>query len=228
MFAIGVGNDWSFSKYAASKGCSVHAFDPTLQLRSQHSRIARTLNRVRFHFAGLGGAPAGQTKNSYGTIDMAQLMTLDEMIAATPSTDGKLVALSIDCEGCEWAGMEQVANNTSGDALRHVQLVTMELHVSPTMVAPTLRQFVGLFDLMLDKLGFRLWWQRTNDGYPYDQRVIDFLGVGGLRAGLCCYELAFVRPPHGAQRNGLSGLLRRGSIANVLPVPNRKERSPKG
>jgi hypothetical protein len=202
VFAIGIGNGWSYARYAAAKGCQVHAFDPTLELRGDHHRVAKTIHDVRFHFAGLRGTqqpPKGEgwatskrSYNSCGAIDDAQLMTLDAMKAATLSAGTKLSVLAMDCEGCEWAAFEEITN-TSAKALEHVQLVTMEAHVTPTMIPPSLQQFVGLFDLMLNKLGFKLWWQRTNDGYPFDQQVVEFLGVGGLKAGICCYELAFVR-----------------------------------
>ena len=69
----------------------------------------------------------------------------------------------------------------------------LELHVSPSMIPPTPTQFTALFDFLIVREGFRLWALRTNDGYPFDQKVADSLGVGGLNAGLCCYELAFVR-----------------------------------
>ena len=32
-----------------------------------------------------------------------------------------------------------------------------------------------------------------DEGAARDQAVVDFLGVAGLPAGLCCYELGFVR-----------------------------------
>ena len=48
---------------------------------------------------------------------------------------------------------------------------------------------------LFGKLGFKLRWLRSIDGYPSDQMVSDFLGVAGLHAGLCCYEMALVREP---------------------------------
>lgn len=202
-YVIGVGGHWGFPKYATKMGCTVHAYDPTLELRRRHQSAAARMEGVHFHFAGLGGgaalttasAPAASSShNSYGTIGNTQLMTLDQMVESQPPGSGAMRVLTIDCEGCKWAAIEQLAQNGSA-ALQHVQLLMVELHVSPSMLAPSLTQFVNLFEFLLVRQGFKLWMLRTNDGYPYDQKVVDFLGLGGLRAGLCCYELAFIRPP---------------------------------
>ena len=210
-YVIGVGGHWAFPRYATSMGCIVHAYDPTLELRRRHQIDAGRMKDVNFHFAGLGGASgrtSGQSTpaqassyNSYGTIGSAHLMTLGEMVESHGAGFRQMRVLTIDCEGCEWAAMEQLAQNgSSTSVLQHVELLMVEVHVSPSMVAPTLTQFVNLFEFLLLKQGFKLWWLRTNDGYPYDQKVVDFLGMGGLRAGLCCYELAFHRPPRAARR----------------------------
>ena len=61
------------------------------------------------------------------------------------------------------------------------------------MVPPTLHEFVLAFQLLFDRLKFKLRWLRSVNGYPADQKVVDFLGVAGLPAGFCCYEMALVR-----------------------------------
>eukprot|EP00966_Prymnesium_polylepis_P230424 5331740-Prymnesium_polylepis.1 len=132
-FVIGVGGHWAFARYATSMGCSVHAYDPTLELRRSHEQGASRLRDVHFHFAGLGGgggvpselAPTRSSLNSYGTIHRAQLMTLDEMVASKPASSGALRVLTIDCEGCEWSAIEQLALNES-NALQHVHLLMLE------------------------------------------------------------------------------------------------------
>ena len=203
-FVVGVGNNFKFSRYATARGCSAHAWDPTLELRARHQAGARMADRaakqrdktlgVSFHFAGLHGAENGTSShNSYGSIDAAHMLRLDEMVSLVGGHGGPLRVLTVDCEGCEWSAFEQLAAAKDSTALASVELLLVELHVSPTMVAPTLAQFVAFFDYILHTLGFKLWSLRSNDGYPRDQAVVDFLGVAGLPAGLCCYELGFVR-----------------------------------
>ena len=185
---------------AAAHGCAVHAYDPTVELRERHEASARALRRVRFHYAGLHGGASKDANaarlsfNGYGRLASATLMTLDRLLH-----EGRAPArvLTIDCEGCEWAAFEFLATNASAAAvLRDVEMLNLEVHVSPAMLPPTLSQFVSLFDFLLVQLGFRLWEMRANRGYPDDQVVVDWLGVGGLNAGVCCYELALTRRTH--------------------------------
>eukprot|EP00308_Calcidiscus_leptoporus_P016769 CAMPEP_0119366080 /NCGR_PEP_ID=MMETSP1334-20130426/12958_1 /TAXON_ID=127549 /ORGANISM="Calcidiscus leptoporus, Strain RCC1130" /LENGTH=389 /DNA_ID=CAMNT_0007382199 /DNA_START=127 /DNA_END=1292 /DNA_ORIENTATION=+ len=204
---IGIGANWVFTRYATTHGCSVHAWDPTLELRKEHERGAKRTNRlaaraarpqnVTFHFAGLRGAdrPTGaQSVNSYGSVNGADMLTLDAMVARTRGDGGILRVLTVDCEGCEWASFSQLAVDSAAAAsLANVEYLVVELHVTPTLVAPTLAQFVTFFDFVFNTLGFRLWSLRSNDGFPRDQQVVDFLGIAGLPAGLCCYELGLVR-----------------------------------
>ena len=74
-----------------------------------------------------------------------------------------------------------------------VKLLFLDAHLSPTMLPPTPRQFVVALELLFHRLGFRLRWLRSVDGFPADQKVADFLGVAGLPAGFCCYEMVLVR-----------------------------------
>lgn len=62
--SIGIGGDWKFEDGLVSRGCEVHAFDPTAELRAKHEKHAgapSTLGRMKFHFLGLGngGRPSG-------------------------------------------------------------------------------------------------------------------------------------------------------------------------
>ena len=36
VYVIGIGGEWTFAEYALSKGCEVHAYDPTVELRARH------------------------------------------------------------------------------------------------------------------------------------------------------------------------------------------------
>ena len=204
MYSIGIGAEWTYQAHALSRDprLVVHAFDPTLQLRERHRNAAKRLGpRVRFHFAGLGGAAAGATQqespatSAYGALAPSSLRPLRDLVRANPPGERRIDVLTIDCEGCEWAALEQVWRAGDASLLREVRLLLLEVHLSPTMVAPSPQQFANLFSFLLDELRFRLWFLRSNDGFPFDRRVVDFIGAASDRIdpGLCCYELGLVR-----------------------------------
>jgi hypothetical protein len=129
------------------------------------------------------------TSNSYGEVHGASLSTLDELAAANPAGERQPHVLSIDCEGCEWAALEQMSHDPKAlKLLSGVQLLLIDGHLSPSMLPPTIGQFVRAFELLFHKLKLKLRWLRSVNGYPTDQRVVDFLGVAGLSAGFCCCE----------------------------------------
>lgn len=225
MYSVGVGNDWSFQVHAlkAARELVVHAYDPTVQLEEKHRAAALALgSRVNFHFMGLGGgdpptALVGQTQNAYGSLATSSLWTLRQLVDRNPPEERQIDILTIDCEGCEWAALEQLW--VSGDSLlRSVKLLMIELHLSPTMVPPTPQQFANLFTYLFDVLDFRLWFIRSNEGYPFDQQVADFIGTASadIDPGLCCYELALVRRKQGG------GGWRQSTEVNASTAQTRK------
>ena len=188
-YFIGIGDEWGFARDAVSHGCRVHAYDPTTELRLRHVRSADAINTERrhdqsqcptcnvsvsFHFAGLGGRRrAGSSSlNSFGSIDRGTIATLTELAAANPEADRSPKVLLIDIEGGEWAALEQIGRDPKATRmLRGVKLLYLDVHLSPTLTPPTLRQFVAAFELLFHRLRFRLRWLRTVDGYPSDRKV---------------------------------------------------------
>ena len=155
---------------------------------------ANLRGNVTFHFAGLGAERTLNTTNSYGTIDGSTLFPMAALAQQTPPAERRPTVLSIDCEGCEWAALEQMSHDTRAlKLLSGVQLLLIDVHLSPSMVPPTMGQFVRAFELLFHRLKFKLRWLRSVNGYPTDQRVVEFLGVAGLDAGFCCYEMVLVR-----------------------------------
>ena len=101
--------------------------------------------------------------------------------------------LSIDVEGYEWTALDEMARNPRAmRLLAGVRVLYLDMHFH-LRNPPTLREFVRAFEFLFDTMRFRLAWLRSGNGYPADQKVVDFLGVAGLPAGLCCYEMALVR-----------------------------------
>jgi hypothetical protein len=192
-YIIGVGDEWSFPLKAATQGCVIHAYDPTAPLRQAHERFARR-NNFSFHYLGLRGASTHNTFNSYGAVDGGMaLKTLDGLAAANQPGEQQPHILSIDIEGMEWAAIEEWTRNPAAQRiLSKVQYLYLDMHFHLRNPV-TVRQFVHGFEFLFDKMGFRLRWIRVGDGYPADQKVVDFLGAAGLPAGLCCYESLLVR-----------------------------------
>lgn len=95
-YAFGIGDRsgypweaaWGLPINAVQHGCRVHAYDPTVKLRTRHANRAQKVwpdGNVTFHYAGLGnGVRANSTKNSYGKIDGTTLTTFAELVHANP------------------------------------------------------------------------------------------------------------------------------------------------
>lgn len=193
-YLIGVGDEYKFIVEAARSG-PVHGYDPTVRLRVRHEQRMRRLGpNVTFHYAGLGGGRRADSNNSFGAIDGSKLATLAELAAANPPGERVANVAVIDCEGCEWEALAQIHGEAVGlSLLGGVKLLYLDMHLSPSMLPPTPRQFAGAFDLLFNRLGFRLRWLRSVDGYPADQKVADYLGFAGVPAGFCCYEMVLQR-----------------------------------
>lgn len=211
VYSIGVANQWGFEDSASTR-CSVHAYDPTKQLKKVHEAHRR--QNVHFHYRGLGGEtsrgvahPVGgggsgnvtvrrtsvDRSNVYGSHSLASLRTLNELVAGNagqPLPD----VLKIDCEGCEWVALLQVARRTPS-ILNRTSLLLLEVHVAASMASDgiTSEHASEVFKFLLDILGFRVWWMRDNPGHKRDQRIARFGRKVGLRNGQCCYELALAR-----------------------------------
>lgn len=190
---------WEFAHRAAKHGCIVHGYEPAKPLRAGHERYARQ-NNFSFHFAGLSGARSFSSLTSYGVAEGDVLATLDQLAERNPPGERQPDVLSIDVEGYEWTALDEMARNPHAmRLLAGVRVFYLDLHFH-LRNPPTLREFVHAFEFLFDRMQFRLAWLRNGNGYPADQKVVDYLGVAGLPAGLCCYEMALVRTPSHTNR----------------------------
>ena len=136
VFSIGVGNFWQFDLAAAERGCEVHSFDPTPELKQQHARnIAAyhmfNLTNMHFHFLGLGGPSSANITSSYGKQKLGPLHHLDQLIA-TYAQGRPIDVVKVDCEGCEWESLAHLAT-AAPRALCSVRFLQFELHMSAAL-----------------------------------------------------------------------------------------------
>jgi hypothetical protein len=108
----------------------------------------------------------------------------------------KLKILKIDCEGCEWKVLHQIAAETP-ELLDNVCTIVLEIHLATTlMVAKTdsLRYIAYFFENYIERMGFRVQTLHPNPGtFHHRHNVNPVLVELGLDAGVCCYDVVLVR-----------------------------------
>eukprot|EP00640_Fibrocapsa_japonica_P002734 CAMPEP_0113950076 /NCGR_PEP_ID=MMETSP1339-20121228/79062_1 /TAXON_ID=94617 /ORGANISM="Fibrocapsa japonica" /LENGTH=257 /DNA_ID=CAMNT_0000957783 /DNA_START=294 /DNA_END=1067 /DNA_ORIENTATION=- /assembly_acc=CAM_ASM_000762 len=130
VYSFGIHNsiEWE-TKVANLFGCEVHAFDPTVY--HDNKKLPEGL---KFHKWGLQGEGTDMSAtNGRGyqpTIDPNLLLPLHEIMNRLNHTHRRLDLLMMDCEGCEWGVLKQMA--CGGDSKRVRQLV-LELHFQKTL-----------------------------------------------------------------------------------------------
>lgn len=120
-FGINGSTEWE-EKMHEEFGCEVFAFDPT-------SKLPRDVAPgVTFHEIGLQGDEVDVSKthsHQYDALDASKLLTLGEIIDQMGHTGRKIDVLRLDCEGCEWGVLKQLA--CSGES-ELVEQLMVEMH----------------------------------------------------------------------------------------------------
>jgi hypothetical protein len=123
VYSFGIHDSWEWEeKIARLLHCEVHAFDPTMN----HS--TNLAPGVTFHKLGLQaeGTDVSTTHSAlYNVIDSKLLLPLGQIMKRLGHVDRKLDVLAMDCEGCEWGVISELA--CSGESALVDQLI-VEFH----------------------------------------------------------------------------------------------------
>eukprot|EP01082_Thalassiosira_pseudonana_P003309 g2779.t1 g2779 contig12:785387-786361(-) len=120
-FGINGNTEWE-AKMSKEFDCDVFAFDPTSKFSEN------VAPGVTFHQLGLQGAGVDVSTThsvSYDALDPSTLKTLGEIIKLMKHDGRKIDILRLDCEGCEWGVLKQLA--CSGESQLVKQLM-VEMH----------------------------------------------------------------------------------------------------
>ena len=192
VFSFGIAMDFAFDDRMASRGFTVHSFDPTSSSRSFHQN--HSVHGVTFHFGGLQASrECGRVTTfggSYGRLG-GSLETLTSWMRKIHTTQRLLGVLKIDCEGCELPAFMQIARQEP-QILAKVSVLLIEVHLAQHLRA-TVAGVQAFFEIIFEVHGFRLMYLRANAGKPMDQKVESGLVELGAPQGICCYEMALVR-----------------------------------
>ena len=113
IFSFGISDDWTFEDMMDDLGCTVYAFDPTVNYPSKRRR--------NITFEKLGVAAKKDTDNL--------LDTLGNILKKYHHENRKISYLKIDIEGAELAGLPSWL---SEGALKNVQQIAAEVHLRGT------------------------------------------------------------------------------------------------
>ena len=195
-YLFGVGDSWALDDSIANLGCDVHSFDPTVQLLQRHQ--SHTHPGVTFHPWGLSDASgamltegARERSSIYGALDPTGLFTLSEIKMKLGHDARTIHILKIDCEGCEWAALAQMASEVPSP-LESVGQLFVELHPALKTNAPSDIQAMqrGIMHVLE---GFDVWWYHPNAGGRKARKFPPHVRKLGLDTALCCHELVLTR-----------------------------------
>lgn len=170
VYSFGSNYEFSFDLAAASLGCEVHVFDPSMPgyAASEEAMLMRERHGIVFHDIGLGAAPVEPSctvqscGKGAGRFECLCSWRLDSVASAMQRLGhDKLEILKIDIEGAEWAVLEALV---SGDApflgTVSVRQLLVELHLSSSGVEP--QRGKDILQRLGRDMGLRLWSRDEN------------------------------------------------------------------
>lgn len=121
-FGVHDSTEWE-QKMAKEFGCDVYAFDPTSKFTTEDVAPG-----VKFHKLGLQGSDVDVSKTHsalYDAIDPSTLRTLGDIRVMLGHTTRQIDVLRLDCEGCEWGVLKQLACSMDSEM---VDQLMVEMH----------------------------------------------------------------------------------------------------
>eukprot|EP00090_Calanus_glacialis_P001572 TRINITY_DN11142_c0_g1_i1.p1 TRINITY_DN11142_c0_g1~~TRINITY_DN11142_c0_g1_i1.p1 ORF type:complete len:285 (+),score=58.91 TRINITY_DN11142_c0_g1_i1:108-962(+) len=134
IYSFGVAHEYSFEEFMDSRGCEIHAYDPTVD------HPAKLGQNIYFTKLGLSNATS------------ENMDTLANILTRNGHTNTVVEYLKIDIEGHELSGF---SNWLATGALRNVNQMALELHMTELHKGP---KFIWLLEILqeLYKLDFRV------------------------------------------------------------------------
>ena len=199
VYSFGVADNDTYVNFAAATGCSVYAFDPTVN----HKRDMQ--HNVHFYPWGLRSSAENEAESSWshrgygGILPGAELLTLPQIIARLGHGSRKTIdAIKFDCEGCEFSTFRDLyCRGSSASSLPTISMIHTEFHFSVTLRMASLDdvqriRFTGAY---LRDNDYRVFQYRPHAGAPIDQvpGIHPDLATAGMTTGSCCYLYGFVQ-----------------------------------
>jgi hypothetical protein len=130
VYSFGIHESWEWEeKVARFFPCEVHAFDPSV---NHATNLAPGLT---FHKLGLQATGTDMSRThaaEYDPIDPNLLLPLNQIMEILGHQNRTIDVLTMDCEGCEWGVLKQLACSPSRDDRRIKQIVT-EFHFQKSL-----------------------------------------------------------------------------------------------
>ena len=134
IYSFGLGKDWTFEQVAAELGCTIHAYDPTNNVRWPTKPISKN---IIVHKIGITDKPR-QNKKDY--------LTLENILEKNGHLDAKITYMKMDVEKMELPGLPVWI---ASGVLKNVQQIAFEVHLDKGLSET--KEFFGIFkDLHLN------------------------------------------------------------------------------
>jgi hypothetical protein len=150
VYSFGIHASWEWEeKVARLFGCEVHAFDPTMNHKKD---LAPGLT---FHKLGLQAVGTDMSRThgaEYDAIDSSLLLPLNKIMERLGHMNRTIDVLMMDCEGCEWGVLNQLACSSARNSRRVRQIVT-EFHFQKSLGLETEA------DVLMAADGLRCLWE---------------------------------------------------------------------
>jgi hypothetical protein len=200
VYSFGIAEEDLYTDYMASLGCSVFAFDPTVN----HPNDWKP--NVKFFPWGIrnSAAPSEDTNTEpahswthpiYGDVSAGTLYTMPEIVQKLGHQSKTITALKFDCEGCEYGAFQDIYEYevSSKQKFNKIHSLSTEFHLSTTLGMSTKQDIANIYyaSAFLESQKCEAVHYKKNKGYKRDRTVHPILVDVGVPDGQCCYEYGF-------------------------------------